>query len=482
MSYRSALLHTLAAAVAAGILATVAVAQPAAPQPGGRGGGRGPAVVSPEVMSDGRVVFRIAAPKAQAVTLSAGDITVLFTGGGAGAIVGTNISTIMPATPLPQGWPEFNKSDNGIWEATVGPLPPGAYRYVFMVDGVRTLDPVNTRSAESNTNMWSLFTVPGADMMDTTDVPHGAVARITYYSTVLKTFRRMHIYTPPGYETANQKYPVFYLLHGAGDTDDAWISVGRANFIFDNLIAARKAKPMIVVMPAGHQPGTPGGGASHGGTPPETPAAAPAVNPFTNEFITDMLPYVEKHYRTINDRPHRAIAGLSMGGGQTLDIAFTHLNLFAQIGVFSSGASLGGGRGGRRGAPAPGDAAAGRGAPPAAAAGAPTAPPGQAAWERNHLADLDNASLKKGTKLIWFSTGKDDGLITNSKSTVEMLKKHGFDAIFIESAGAHSWFNWRNYLIEFTPQLFQTGPAALAPTKTSDAGGQKTGTRTQAQR
>jgi enterochelin esterase-like enzyme len=166
------------------------------------------------------------------------------------------------------------------------------------------------------------------------------------------------------------------------------------------------------------------------------------VNPFTNEFITDMLPYVEKHYRTINDRQHRAIAGLSMGGSQTLDIAFTHLAMFAQIGVFSSGASLGGGRG--RGPAA--------GAPPAAAPATP--PPARPDWEATHLADLDNANLKKGTKLIWLSTGKDDGLVANTKSTVDLLKKHGFAPVFIESPGAHSWFNWRNYLIEFTPQLF----------------------------
>ena len=142
MSYPSALLRTLAATVAAEFLATLAVAQPALPQPGGRM----PAVVSPEVMSDGQV-YRIAAPMAQAVTLSAGDITVLFSGSGAGAIAGTNISTVLPAAPLPQAWPEFKKNDKGIWEATVGPLPPGAYRYVFIVNGVRTLDPVNTRTA-----------------------------------------------------------------------------------------------------------------------------------------------------------------------------------------------------------------------------------------------------------------------------------------------------------------------------------------------
>jgi enterochelin esterase family protein len=386
------------------------------------------------VTTDARVIFRIAAPKAEKVTLNAGDITVLFSGGGAGAITGTNITTQMPPEPLPQGWPEFTKNESGIWEATIGPLPPGAYRYVFQVDGVRTLDPVNTRTAESLTNEWSLFTVPGVQTMDTGDVPHGAVAEIFYYSAVLKTTRRMHIYTPPGYEAGNAKYPVFYLLHGAGDTDDAWTSVGRAGFIFDNLLAEKKIKPMVVVMPAGHQPGV------QFGAPPTGPA--PTVNPFTDEFITDMLPYVEKHYRTINDRQHRAIAGLSMGGAQTLDIAFTHLGMFSQIGVFSSGAVLGGGRGRAVTSTT------------TAAAPAPPAPP-RPDWEATHAADLDNASLKKGTKLIWLSTGKDDGLVAATKTTVDLLKKHGFDPVFIESPGAHSWFNWRNYLIEFTPQLFQ---------------------------
>jgi len=192
-------------------------------------------------------------------------------------------------------------------------------------------------------------------------------------------------------------------------------------------------------MPAGHQPGAQFG---PGAPPPATaPPQTPTVNPFTNEFITDMLPYVEKHYRTINDRQHRAIAGLSMGGSQTLDIAFTHLNMFAEIGVFSSGANLGGGRG-----RAPAD--------PAAAAAATPRPP-RPDWEATHLADLDNASLKKGTRLIWLSTGKDDSLVANTRTTVELLKKHGFEPVFIESPGAHSWFNWRNYLIQFTPQLFQ---------------------------
>ena len=406
-------------AVAAAALSSVAFAQPAA----GRGGRGGPAVVSPEVLADGRVTFRVLAPDANKVAFVDNDGI-------------TSSSSLGP--PPANGLALTKNQQSGIWEATFGPLPPGAYRYAFQADGVKALDPVNTQLSESNTATWSLFTVPGSQLMDTRDVPHGAVASVFYYSAVLKTTRRMHIYTPPGYEAGNQKYPVFYLLHGAMDTDDAWTSVGRAGFILDNLLADKKLKPMIVVMPAGHQPpqtGAPGAARSGDGS-------APAVNPFTSEFMTDIMPYVEKHYRTITDRAHRAIAGLSMGGGQTLDIAFRHLNLFAYIGVFSSGASLGGGR--------RGPAAPARGAAPGTA---PAAPP-QPDWETVHKADLDNAALKKGLKLIWLSTGVNDGLITSTRSTVEILKKHGFQPVFKESPGVHSWINWRNYLSEFAPQLF----------------------------
>jgi enterochelin esterase family protein len=340
---------------------------------------------------------------------------------------------------MPQGGLVFTKNADGVWEASFGPLPPGAFRYAFLVDGVRVLDPVNTHTSESNTMVWSMFSVSGSPLMDTRDVPHGAVASVFYYSQVLKTTRRMRIYTPPGYEASTGKYPVFYLLHGANDTDDAWTSVGRAGFILDNLLADGKIKPMIVVMPAGHQPGQPGIPVM--GAAPPAPGAPPAVNPFTAEFITDIMPYVERNYRTINDRQHRAIAGLSMGGFQSLDIAFLHLDKFSAIGVFSSSAVLGRGRRG----PAP--------APDTQPSAAP-APTPQEEWETAHHSDLDNASLKKGLKLIWVSTGVDDGLMASTKTTVEILKRHGFEPVFIESPGAHSWFNWRNYLIEFAPQLF----------------------------
>ena len=376
--------------------------QPAAPAAGrGQGGGRGPQVVSPVVGEDRRVTFRILAPQAESVKLSGSDIP----GNGQGAAM--------------------TKGESGIWEVVLGPLDPGAYRYNFNVNGVTTIDPRNPSISESNTNVWSLVCVPGSDFMDTKEVPHGAVASITYWSSALKKFRRMHVYTPPGYEIGKDKYPVFYLLHGAGDNDDAWTSVGRAGFILDNLIAAKKARPMIVVMPAGHTTAQGFGGGGRGAGAPAGP------DEFTRDFTTDLMPYAESHYRIMTDRAHRAIAGLSMGGSQTLNIAIPHLEKFAYVGVYSSG--LIGSFGGRAGAP----------------------PPQGPSWEEQHKAELDNAASKKGLKLLWFSTGSEDGLLNTTKGTVEMLKKHGFNPVFKESPGGHTWINWRNYLDEFAPQLFQ---------------------------
>jgi enterochelin esterase-like enzyme len=385
---------------------------PAPPAPGGRGGqgAQAPAFTSPEILPDRRIAFRLFAPDAATVTLRGGDIPA-------------------PARANLQ----FTKGDNGVWEMTTGAVEPGAYRYVFVVNGVGVIDPRNTAISESNTTTWSVATVPGSDLMDTKTVPHGAVAAVYYQSSALGRTRRMHVYTPPGYEFGNGKYPVFYLLHGAGDCDDSWTSVGRANFILDNLIASGKAKPMIVVMPAGH---TNAGGGGRGAA---TPGAAPPRDEFVDDFVKDVMPYVEKNYRVLADRAHRAIAGLSMGGSQTLNIGIPHLDQFAFVGVYSSG--LLGGGGGR-----------GRGAAPAA--DAPPPPPFGAAWEQQNLAVLDNAAAKKGLKVLWFATGVDDGLITTTRSTVDLLKKHGFAPVMKESPGGHTWLNWRSYLIEFAPQLF----------------------------
>jgi len=399
------------------------VAPPAQAAPGGRGGQQAPQFVSPEVATDRRITFRVYAARAQAVRLSGGDIPGLT-----------------PATTA------MTRAENGVWEVTVGPIGPGAYRYNFNIDGVATIDPRNSAISESNANVWSLVGVPGNDLFDTRDVPRGAVAAVTYRSSVLGTYRRMHVYTPPGYELGGGKYPVFYLLHGAGDNDHAWSSVGRAGFILDNLIAAKKAKPMIVVMPAGHQPRVTG-----------SMVGTAATQGFVNEFVTDVMPYIESHYRVRKGRADTAIAGLSMGGQQTLAVAIPRLERFAYIGVFSSGLISAFPELSRR---ARGDV------PPAPAAAPPAAPPSgrgaqgppaqtAAEWEKENAASLDNASLKKGLKLMWFGTGKEDFLLTTTQATLELLKKHRFTPVFKETDGGHTWINWRDYLAEFAPQLFQ---------------------------
>lgn len=376
------------------LMTAAAWAQAPAPAPAGRGG-RGPAgpvVVSPEVTADKKVIFRLLAPNAQAVRLAGGDMP------GAGQI-------------------QFKKGENGVWEGVASPAP-GAYRYNFNVDGITTVDPRNSSISESNTNVWSLVYVPGTEWMDTQKVPHGAVAEVTYWSESLKRDRRMHVYTPPGYENGQGKYPIFYLLHGAGDNDNAWSTVGRAGFILDNLIAAKKAKPMVVIMPAGHTSRTPGGRGGPG-----------SRDEFVDDFLKDVMPYAESHYRVYTDKAHRAIAGLSMGGGHTISAAVPNLDKFAYIGVYSSGIF----------------GAFPRGEQPAA----------DPSWEERHKAFLDNPAGKKGLKVLWFATGVDDGLIGTTRSTVDLFKKHGFTPVFKETPGAHTWIVWREYLNEFTPMLFQ---------------------------
>jgi len=387
----------------AALLATLLAIPSASAQ---RGGPQGPQVVSPEVSTERKITFRILAPNVQAVKVGGGDIPGIATNG------------------------VMAKGTNGVWEVTVGPVNPGAYRYNFNVDGLSVIDPRSAAISESNNNVWSLVQVPGSEFMDTREVPHGAVAAVTYHSKALGKFRRMHVYTPPGYENGKGKFPVFYLLHGAGDCDDAWTSVGRAGIILDNLIAAGKAKPMVVVMPAGHTrtAPTPRAAAPPGGTPAQPPA-----DEFVQDFEGDILPYVEKHYRVHTDRRNRAIAGLSMGGAQTLNIGVRNLEKFAYLGVYSSGVFgiTGGNRGGQPAAnPAP-------------------------SWAEQHHAALTNAKAKKGLKLFWFATGKDDFLVETTRATVAMLKQHGFDVVYQQTEGAHTWIVWREYLNEFAPQLFR---------------------------
>ncbi len=360
-------------------------------------GARPPEFSSPEVSVEKKITFRVHAPKAEKVLLSSSDLPDIGRG------------------------VEMKKADNGVWEAAAGPVPPGAYRYSFNVDGLAVIDPRNPATSESNANTWSLVYVPGSENSDVKDVPHGAVAEVTYQSKTLKRPRRMHVYTPPGYDKGEGKYPVFYLLHGAFDCDASWSTVGRAGFILDNLIAAGKAKPMVVVMPMGHT------GPFRFG-PPGDGAFDRQMAEFVQDFTQDLKPYVESNYRVLGDRAHRAIAGLSMGGAQTLNIAFDQLDQYGYIGVYSSGVfGIAGGFGGAQ---------------------------PSTKWEDSHKPALDDSALKNGLSLIWFGCGKQDFLVSTSKATVDMLKKHGFDVVSKESDGGHTWLNWRDYLSEFAPLLF----------------------------
>src|SRR5690349_11575926 len=264
-------------------------------------------LVSPEVAADGRVTFRLYAPKATEVAVT-GEVTPGF------------------GQPL-----TLTRDERGVWSAVSAPLAAGAYRYTFVVDGVSVLDPKNLATSASQTALMSLAVVsPTGDdfQADRADVPHGAVATVRYRSATLGA-RRMHVYTPPNYRRG-RAYPVLYLIHGGGDADESWSTVGRAGFILDNLIAAGRARPMVVAMPAG---GVGTGAGAH--SAPMTSDAA--QDPFTRDLLESIVPYVEANY-DVSARPEdRALAGLSMGGIQTLNIGLTNLDKFRWLGVFSSG-------------------------------------------------------------------------------------------------------------------------------------------------
>ncbi len=378
---------------AASTLLALVFAGPVGAQPAPAAAPPPPPVVSPEIAANGDVTLRLRAPQAGKVeVVSGGDV---------------------PAIPVQGGLP-LTKGADGVWQVSFPKLASGAYRYRFNVDGVATSDPVNPGTSQSNANAWSLFYVPGAEFMDEQRVAHGAISAVHYYSGALGKDRRMHVYLPPGYERGRTSYPVFYLLHGAFDGDDSWSTVGRAGFIIDNLIASGAAKPMIVVMPDGHTSRfSPAGRGGPGGL---------NIDDFVREFNADIKPYVEAHYRVLTDRRSTAVAGLSMGGAQTLDIAFGDLSKYAYVGVFSSGVFN---------------------------------VRDSSEWETKHRTQLDDAAAKHGLSLVWFSTGRDDFLLDTTVATVDLLKKHGFAVTYEQSTGAHTWINWREYLNKFTPQLFQ---------------------------
>ncbi len=354
---------------------------------------------STEVASDHKVTFRIYAPKASDVFVS-GD----FGQGG-----------------------KMTKDDAGVWSVTVGPLVPDFYSYTFNVDGVRTVDPKNAMTKPGLNSLDSLFLVPGeeAEFEMTKDVPHGEVRAVWYRSGTLDMPRRMHVYTPPGYEGGESKYPVLYLLHGSGDEDSGWSTIGRAGFILDNLIAAKKAVPMLVVMPNGSLPRTGNLPRTAPGTPPAPEVRAArevAQNRFTDELLKEVVPTIEKTFRVKTDASGRALAGLSMGGGQTLRVLTTNPDRFAYVGVWSAG--LFGGNADD--------------------------------WEKRNEAFLAAADKVNGTvKRLEICVGDKDGLMAGSKALAGVLEKRGIKHEIHISGGGHTWINWRHYLNELAPKLFQ---------------------------
>jgi enterochelin esterase-like enzyme len=381
------LAYTLAVACF-GVIAFQARAQPPAATPA-------PAANAPpcgtfqsvETLADGRVTFRVCAPRATTITFRDDNSTAVT----------------------------FAKAANGLWSGTSSrPVPADTYRYFFTIDGVRTVDPQATAFSENRSGSMGVYEVrgpAGAFQTFNPDIPHGAVARLDYWSKALGAQRRLHVYTPPGYETGRGRYPVFYLLHGAGDNDSAWTTAGHAHLILDNLIAAGKAKPMIVVMPAGHTPGVAGA---------TGPGAASAADDFGRDFFTDVLPLVEKRYRTINNANNRAVAGLSMGGGHTINqVGLPHPEMFHYVGVFSMGLQ----------------------------------PQAVAAYDQRLGSKLAQGS--KELKLLWYGMGKEDFLYATVAPTRALWDKHGLKYVYRESEGGHTWMNWRAYLNEFVPLLFK---------------------------
>jgi enterochelin esterase-like enzyme len=398
--------------------------------PEGRGmGGRGPAFVSPEVRPDRTVILRIFAPEAKSVTVS-------------GEIMGTN-----PPAALA-------KDDIGIWSVTLGPLDPDIYSYGFNVDGM-TVNDQRTSYVKPSSSITSQVMVPGdgPQFYDARPVPHGDLRIVMYEAKTLDgRTRRMRVYTPPDYETGNKRYPVLYLFHGAGDWDVAWTDVGRANLILDNLIAESKAKPMIVVMPSIFQqaalgsgamaPGAARGAAPAAGAPPGGRGAAPAPgqdDAFTRELLQDIMPIIQKRYRVLTGPDNTAIAGLSMGGGQTLRTGLAHLETFHYVIGLSSAVGMGGGRGA---------------APANGAAAAPAAPPDPTAAYPALMADVPGANKK--LKLFAMYCGKQDSLVyAGNKALSGALIAKGVNLKYTETDGGHWFIVWRKNLRDFAPLLFR---------------------------
>ncbi len=380
-----------------------------------------------EIHSNGSVTFRLSAPEATSVTLN-GDYPI-----------GEDIV--------------MTKDMDGIWSVTVDSLKDDFYGYYFNVNGIRTLDPQNVFTFRDGSRYFSIAIVPGEKSNNylVNDVPHGTLSQEWYPSPILnKKNRRMYVYTPPGYESGTEHYPVLYLLHGGGGDEDAWTNMGRAPQIFDNLIAKGQVKPMILVMTNGNSTQIAAQNVElSGDSGPEVHTNKGGfrrnITEFPQSLVQDVIPFIDKNYRTISNRENRAIAGLSMGGAQTFYTAFNNIEKFTWVGEFSGGFTL---------------------LPDVAV---PINPPSNADKLRGpdisrsidpekFLSLLPQLTTKVNSQLnlLFISIGTDDGLITTHNKLKEILNSRNIKYKLVEVPGyGHEWSFWRLILSEFTPMLFK---------------------------
>ncbi len=379
-------------------------------------------LTSPEINSDGTVTFRLYAPKAVTVEVE-GDFLpnkVIDTELGKYEIAGTAAMT---------------EGKDGVWTYTTGPLEPEMYSYKFKVDGMYWLDPSNSYRCRDITSFTNIFIITKAVgdkgyLFSVNKVPHGNVSKVWYPSPTLNTSRRMTVYTPAGYDEGG-RYPVLYLLHGAGGDEDAWTTLGRAAQIMDNLIASDKVKPMIVVMPNGNANCDAAPGEWHRGMYKPSfrshTESVPVAS--TEESFKDIVSYVDKHYRTIANKKGRAICGLSMGGGHTFGVSKLYPDTYDYIGLFSAFVSL-------NTKSFDGDR-------------------GTADQVTPEVEQQLKTLFSKRPALYWIAMGKTDFLYDNCKTYRNYLDSKGYTYEYVESEGGHIWRNWRDYLITFSQLLFK---------------------------
>jgi enterochelin esterase family protein len=297
----------------------------------------------------------------------------------------------------------------------VGPLRPDDYLYRFTVDGVPTPDPGNPTVHQGTHAVQNVLHIPGPgiEFAENQPVPHGEIRQVRYLASVTGSARRMHVYTPPGYEAGTSRYPVLYLLHGGGDDDSSWANIGRAGFILDNLLAAKKAQPMIVVMPDLNKP-RPEGVRPVGGIMAQT-------DDFTNELMRDILPLVERNYRVLSGAQNRAVAGVSVGGYTTLDLLAHKNGEFGEFGIWS----------------------------------APVEPKTVAEAKTRYAPLFDHPEvIAQGGKRVWLRVGEKDAGAASVRALADLLEKQGIPHDLRVSAGGHRWSPWRRYLCEFAQAVF----------------------------